>query len=129
MLTPPHTLNWFFGWSLLLAGFATGAGIGLFFHRAGFLGGYDSFPRRILRLGHISLPALGIVNVLYSLSPWPEAGTFHAEVASFGFALGGVTMPTVCFLTAWRKPFRHLFFIPVSALVTAAIATLRGGLP
>jgi hypothetical protein len=28
-------------------------------------------------------------------------------------------MPAVCFLSAWREPFRHLFFIPVAALILA----------
>ena len=36
--------------------------------------------------------------------------------------LGAVTMPAVCYLSAFRDVFRHLFFIPAGA-VTAAIAT------
>src|SRR5439155_1756392 len=119
MPTLPHALNWVFGWSLLLAAFGSGAVIGLLFHRDSFLGGYGSFSRRLVRLGHISLAALGIINVLYSVSPWPEVGTFRADVGSFGFALGGAAMPAVCFLTAWRQPFRLFFFIPVSALIVA----------
>jgi hypothetical protein len=126
-MAPPHEFNWFFGWSLLLSAFATGALIGLFFHRDDFMGGYGSFRRRIARLGHIALAALGIINVVYSLSPWPVEGTRDALVASYGFAAGGVAMPAVCFLSAWRAGFRHLFFIPVTALIVAAIATLQGG--
>jgi hypothetical protein len=41
--------------------------------------------------------------------------------------IGGVAMPAVCFLTGWRKPFRHLFFVPVLALVLAVGFTLAGG--
>jgi hypothetical protein len=126
-MTLAHPFNWYVGWSLLLGAFATGAVIGLFFHRDDFLGGYGSFSRRIARLGHIALAALGMINLLYALSPLPVEGTSDAWTASWGFALGGVTMPTVCFLSAWRKPFRHLFFIPVTCLVGAAIATLMGG--
>jgi hypothetical protein len=35
-------------------------------------------------------------------------------------------MPTCCFLSAWRKPFRHLFFIPVTGVATGIILTLVG---
>src|SRR5438552_3296148 len=107
--------------------FVTGAGIGLFFHRADFLGGYDAFRRRILRLGHIALAALGMLNVIFSLSPWPAAGMPAAHAASLGFIVGGIAMPAVCFLTAWRESFRHLFFIPVLALMIGVVGTLLGG--
>ena len=63
-----HSFNWTFGWLLILSAFLTGAGIGIFFERDDFLGGYGSFRRRLLRLGHISLAALGMLNVLYGLS-------------------------------------------------------------
>src|SRR5262245_57722563 len=119
-------VNWYFGWLLVLSAFVTGAGLGLFFHRDDFLGGYASFRRRILRLGHIAQAALGMMNVLYGLSPWPAADCPEAAVAGWAFVVGGVSMPAVCFLSAWKKPFRHLFFIPVTALIVAAVTTLRG---
>jgi hypothetical protein len=107
-------LHWLAGWLLILAGFVTGAGMGLFFHRDGFMGGYTAFPRRMLRLGHIACVALGMLNLIVAVaghaSPWLVAGS--------------VTMPVVCFLTAWRKPCRHLFFIPVTCLMVAAIIQL-----
>ena len=111
---------------MVLLAFVTGAGIGLFFHKEDFWGGYDSFRRRIVRLGHIALAALGMMNVIYSLSPWPAAGTTPAIVASWGFVLGGISMPAVCFLSGWHKPLRHLFFIPVISLITAVVCTLAG---
>src|SRR5436190_14839358 len=116
MTAPIHLLNWYFGWSAILAGFATGALLGLFFHRDDFLGGYNSFRRRIVRLGHIALAALGMLNVIFSYSPWPLPATAMGAGASIGFAVGGLAMPAVCFLTGWRQSFRHLFFIPVVAL-------------
>ncbi len=124
-----HVHNWYFGWGLLLSGFVTGAAIGLFFHRPDFLGGYTAFSRRILRLGHISQAALGMVNILYGLSPWPHGSLWEAQAASICFIVGGISMPTVCYLTAWKEPFRHLFFIPVTSLILATIYTLQGGPP
>jgi hypothetical protein len=38
-------------------------------------------------------------------------------------------MPLVCFLTGWRPGYRHLFPVPVVALVLAVLFTLRGGFP
>src|SRR6185436_7615620 len=63
-----HALNWYAGWGLILAAFVSGAGIGLFFHRDDFWGGYTSFRRRIVRLGHIALAALGMINLLFAIS-------------------------------------------------------------
>ena len=122
-------INWYFGWSLILTAFLTGAILGLFFYREGFLGGYASFRRRILRLGHIALAALGMINVLYGLSPMTAEDSLPNRIASLGFIVGGVTMPAVCFLPSWRAGFRHFFFIPVSALVIAVLQTLLIGLP
>lgn len=129
MAAPFHVLNWFFGWSMLLSAFLTGAVIGCFYRRANFLGGYDSLARRHLRLGHIALAALGMVNLLYALSPWPGEDSWYALPASYAWIVGGLAMPSVCFLAAWKPGFGALFFIPVSSLTLAAIWTLRGALP
>lgn len=123
----PHPLNWYAGWSLVLAAFLTGAAIGLRFHQEDWLGGYTAFRRRILRLGHIALAALGLLNVVYGLSPWPSVPSWQADAAGLLFAAGGATMPAVCFLTAWREPYRKLFFVPVLCLVGGVVATLLGG--
>jgi hypothetical protein len=122
-------MNWYFGWGMILTAFVTGAVLGLFFYREDFLGGYASFRRRIIRLGHIALAALGIINILYGLSSAASDHSLRASVASLGLIVGGVTMPTVCFLASWRAGFRYLFFIPVSALIIAVIQTLRIGPP
>lgn len=104
-------MNFTAGWWLILAGFATGALMGLGFHRENFLGGYGSFRRRLARLGHIALAALGGLNVLYGLSPTP-AQALPGQL----LLAGGIAMPAVCFLSAWKPGFRHLFFVPVTLL-------------
>ncbi len=121
-----HPLNWYFGWSLILSAFVTGAAVGLSFHCDTFLGGYASFRRRLIRLGHISQAALGMLNVLYGLSPALSSPSWREPFASACFLLGGVSMPIICFLTGWRKPFRHLFFVPVVSLLLAVLFTLSG---
>ena len=121
---PNHALNFYFGWGWILAGFLSGAAIGLRFHDATFLGGYDAFPRRLVRLGHICFVALGMLNVLFGLSP--VAAGARGTAASLFFVAGAVLMPAVCFLTAWRAAFRRLFFVPVTTLVIAVVFTLIG---
>lgn len=119
-----HITNWYAGWSLLLAAFITGAILGLFFWREDFMGGYDSWRRRLTRLGHIALAALGVLNMVYGLSPLPAAGSWQANGAAAGLIVGGIAMPLVCFLSAWKMPLRHLFVIPVAALIAATICVL-----
>jgi hypothetical protein len=118
-----QALNWYAGWILILAAFITGAAIGLFFHRDDFLGGYTSFRRRLMRLGHIALAALGAINILFSISTPPNA------TASVLLLIGALSMSGTCFLTAWREGFRHLFFIPVTSLLLGVVAVLIGGAP
>ena len=106
---------------MILLAFAIGAGIGLFFHREDFWGGYNSWRRRLARLGHIAMAALGMLNIIYSLAPATSAAAGNVLLA------GALAMPTVCFLCAWRKPLRHLFFIPVTLLSLAIILVLFSG--
>ena len=124
-----HPANAVFGWASILTAFVTGAILGLRFHSEDFLGGYSAFRRRIVRLGHIALAALGMLNVLYGIYPAPQAGTGPERIASIGLLAGGVLMPAVCFLTGWRAGFRQLFFLPVLCLVIAVSCIIYGGLP
>ena len=109
---PPNLLA---GWIGFLAGAATGALIGLFFHRDDWLGGYGSYPRRLIRLGHIACFGLGLINILFALTAVHLPSGLVARAASVLLIIGLITMPLTCFLTAWRKPFRHLFFIPAGS--------------
>lgn len=103
------------GWIGFLAGAATGALIGLFFHRDDWLGGYGSFPRRMLRLGHIACFGLGLINILFALTAVHLSPGPVVRAASILLIVGMITMPLTCFLTAWKKPFRHAFFIPAGS--------------
>lgn len=118
------SLNLFAGWSGFLAGAVTGALLGLAIHREDWLGGYGSFPRRMLRLGHIACFGLGLINILFALTATAiPAGPF-LRGAGICLVVGMITMPLNCFLTAWRKPFRHLFFIPAGATLAGIVGLL-----
>jgi hypothetical protein len=123
----PLRFNLLVGWIIMVAGATSGAAIGLFFHNENWMGGYASLRRRMIRLGHISFFGLGILNVLFALSlaAIPVAPSY-GRFASGGFAIAALTMPTCCFLTAWRPGLRHLFPIPVLA-VLCGLGGLIGG--
>jgi len=121
------SLNLLAGWIAVLGGVVSGAVIGLFFHRDEWMAGYSSFRRRMTRLGHISFWGLGLVNVMFGLSVESvDLPTLNARIASAGLILGLVTMPLCCFLTAWRKPFRHLFPVPVIGILAGVVSLLAG---
>jgi len=116
-----------FGWAWIVVGFLAGAVLGVGFSREAFLGGYDAWPRRLLRLGHIALIALGVLNILFAQSvarlalPDPWTG-----VASLSLIAGAVLMPLCCALAAWHRRFVPLFAAPVVALLLGAGVTAVG---
>jgi hypothetical protein len=116
-------LNLLVGWIGFLGGAASGALIGLRFHKPDWLGGYDAFPRRMVRLGHIAFFGIGLINILFALSVGPRESIW-TSTASVLLVVAMVTMPTNCFLTAWRAKFRHLFFIPAGSTLLGIVALL-----
>lgn len=120
-------VNEAFGWIWILAGFVTGLTLGLFFQRDDWLGGYASFRRRLLRLGHISFIGLGALNVLFALSAAHlSLGRAALALASGALIAGGISMPLCCALMAWRRGFHLLFAIPVTSLLLGVTLVVRG---
>ena len=126
----PQGLNLIAGWLGMLAGVLSGAVLGLFFHREDWMGGYGSYRRRLSRLGHIAFFGLGFLNLIFAATAaqLPLTGR-SLTTASSTLILGAATMPLCCFLSAWRKPLRHLFPIPVLSVTTGLLAILIGGWP
>jgi len=122
------TLNLIGGWLGMLAGVVSGAVLGLFFHRDDWMGGYGSYRRRLARLGHIAFFGLGFVNLLFAATSAELSLQGSAlAIASWSLIAGAITMPVCCFLSAWRKPFRHLFPVPVLSVTAGILAILIGG--
>lgn len=118
------------GWVAILLGFVAGAVPGLFFWIEDWLGGYGAWRRRLVRLAHIAFFGLGFINVLFTLSVAHLGLADNApllELSSLLLIGGAIAMPAVCYLSAWRQPFRHLFFIPVTCMVLGVALFLREG--
>lgn len=105
-----------FAWVWILIGLVTGVVMGLSFHREDWLGGYGSWRRRMVRLGHVSFFGTGMLCLLAAVTRvvWPgSVGPWGGRL----LVVGAAAMPTVCFLSSWHKPLRQLFFFPVLCLL------------
>lgn len=120
-------VNEAFGWAWMVLGVISGAWIGLGFRSEEHMGGYGSWRRRLVRLGHIAFFGTGILNVLFALgaervalaAPWPM-------VASWALIAGAVLMSPVCFVSAFNKKAASLFFLPVLSLGAGILITAIG---
>lgn len=111
----------------MVLGLVSGAVMGLFFHREGWLGGYGSFPRRLLRLGHIAFFALGFLTVLYAVgTAILESSGWITVLGGWGLVTGAFTMGPICFWTAYWKSARHFFPIPVTGVALGLMGGLFG---
>jgi hypothetical protein len=112
-----------FAWSWIGLGLLAGAAAGLRFADPEWLGGYGSWRRRLVRLGHIAFLGTGLLNLAacWTLASISATGTV-AWIVRTGMIGGAVFMPLCCYAAAWRPEWRHAFFVPVSALATAMIA-------
>jgi len=98
-------------------GLIAGAVQGVAFHDENWMGGYGSWRRRLTRLGHIAFLGTGMLNLALALSAMTaRVSTESVRGASVLLLVGAVSMPVVCYLSAWCKPLRQMFFIPVLSL-------------
>jgi hypothetical protein len=121
-----NDLNTIVAWAGMTCGVVSGAIVGLRFSSEQWLGGYASWPRRMIRLGHIAVFGMGFLNLAYATTVGP-LGWHGTTVMSVSLALANLAMPAICFLSAWRKPLKALFFIPVLLIVfpTAGLLWMR----
>lgn len=112
-------------WIAFLFGALAGAVAGLLFHDEAWLGGYGSWRRRLMRLGHVAFFGIGFINLGFGLTVQALGlASRGIDDASFLLIVGLITMPLVCYLAAWKKGFRHLFIVPVGSVVVAVALTI-----
>jgi len=117
--------NFILAWIWMLLGFVAGMVLGIFFQNENWLGGYSSFRRRMVRLGHISFFGLGAVNLMFAFSRHMvlPAGAL-LDFASKAFLIGGITMPVCCAVLALCPKARAIFAIPILNLITGGVLVL-----
>ncbi len=121
-----ETITLFAAWLGILLGFGVGAVLGIFFHREDWLGGYSSWPRRMLRLGHISLFGIALMNLAFVFTV-KSLNLQNIFFPSTLFVIAAITMPLCCFFSAFKPVARHFFFIPVSALILGSVWVIYWG--
>lgn len=115
------------GWVLVLASLVLGLYMGVKFQREDWLGGYGGFSRRMVRLAHIALAALGVLNILFAQTvPRLRLDATLLRVASGCFVIGAVSMPASCLWLAARRRNFGVFALPVTCLLTGLILTIGG---
>ena len=120
-------VNETFGWISVLVGVALGLYMGVKFQREDWLGGYGSFPRRMVRLSHVALVALGMLNIQFGQSRSRLAlGPSAAGAASVAFICAAVLMPACCLWLAARRRHFELFAAPIACLAAGLILTIGG---
>ena len=110
-------------WIGFALGCVSGAIPGLFFHKQDWLGGYTSWPRRLIRLAHISFFGIGLLNLGMGLTG--QMLGVESSAASVLMIVGAVAMPTVCYASAFKPLFRHLFFIPAGSVLISILLFLE----
>ncbi len=119
--------NELFGWIWVFAALVLGLVMGLKFQREDWLGGYGSFPRRMVRLAHVALAALGMLNILFAqgaASLRLDASLLRA--ASISFIAAAVLMPAACLWLAARRRYFGVFALPIACLAAGLILTIGG---
>jgi hypothetical protein len=122
-------VNLWFGWVWITIGLVSGAIVGLLFHDPNWLGGYSTWRRRMVRLGHISFLGTGLLNLGFAGTVAMMGDAAPRPVTGWLFLIGAVAMPTVCFLSAWHETFRCLFVIPVGSLIGGAASLILSRWP
>ncbi len=117
-------INLYAAWLGILGGCIAGAVQGLFFHKDGWLDGYGSWRRRLTRLGHISFFGIGFINLAFAVSLRMLEMEGELVVSSRLLIVALITMPLLCYLSAFKKPFRNLFFIPAGSVIVAILLFL-----
>ncbi len=121
-------VNLWAAWIGFLLGAVAGAAQGLFIHDEAWLGGYDSWRRRMMRLGHVSFFGIGLLNLAHALTVRALALTDLNPWSGRLLIVGAIAMPLVCYLAAWRKECRQLFPIPVLSVAAGIAIFLVTGL-
>jgi hypothetical protein len=116
-----------FGWIWVLGGVLLGLYMGVKFQREDWLGGYNALPRRMVRLAHVAMVALGMLNILFAhsaararLSPALQGA------ASASFVAAAVLMPACCLWIAVRRRAFEVFAAPILCLASGLALTIGG---
>ncbi len=125
-------LNRRIGWASLVVGATTGLFLGVFVFvvplpAPDWLGGYEELPRRLVRMAHISLMAIGILNILLAreLSSLTLSEGAKAT-ASWSLVIANFLLPVTLFAASAYPPAKFALPVPALAIFLALGLTAWG---
>ena len=114
-------LNIYWGWIWMVLGIASGSLIGMYAFAGPFKSpknheDYNSLPRRLVRLAHIAMFMLPLINIAYGhhIDLIPLSETWKV-IGSYGMIICMIGVPTLLILASFYLPFKYLEVVPVSA--------------
>ena len=119
--------------SSMLLGAVSGLVIGLWsfggpLPEPAWIGGYSELPRRLVRLAHIALFALGMINLMlarqHAVFELP-AGVTRLALAAMN--AGTLLMPALLFTTVFLPTAKYLLAVPALAVTLALAIAAYGG--
>jgi hypothetical protein len=119
--------------SSMLLGAVSGLVIGLWsfggpFPEPAWVGSYSELPRRLIRLAHIALFALGMINLMLARQhagiDLPEQAT---RLALAAMNVGTLLMPALLFATVFLPAAKYLLAVPALAVTLALAIAATGG--
>jgi hypothetical protein len=119
-------INILAAWVSILCGVGMGAAMGVVFDREKWLGGYGSWARRMLRLGHISFFGIGFINLGYAATVKYLEWSQPPEMCSRSLVYACALMPAICFAAAIDRRWRHAFAAPVACVLCGVVGILIG---
>lgn len=85
-----------------------------------WIGGYSELPRRLLRLGHIALFALGMINLMLVRQLAGSALRERtARLAVVAMNTGNILMPALLFAAVFQPGIKYLLVLPALAVSLA----------
>ena len=91
------------------------------------VGDYTSLPRRLLRLAHIALISLGIINILYGYEiDRIKIKDKLRNVGSKCIIYGTIFMPLVLISAVFFEPLKYLAMIPAVLIMISLIIIIMG---
>ncbi len=129
-------INIAFGWSWMCFGFIMGMVMGTRVEQFGmntldrgpdWLGGYESVPRRLLRLAHVAFIMLPLLNIVFGQHI--DAALVSLEwkrVASGSMIFGAIGIPLLCLAAVFYRPAKVLLGVPATAVLVANLIIAYG---
>lgn len=117
-------INLYAAWICMLLGGLMGAIQGLFFHKEEWIGGYGSWQRRMMRLGHIAFFGIAFINIAFVYTTDKLGIEQEVATSSLLFLIAAIGMPLICYLSAYKKIIRHLFFIPALSVIGGILSLI-----